>query len=223
MEEFHVAIDGPAGSGKTTVSKLLSKKLGFDYLDTGAMYRAIGVYLNSLNLKPDDVNEIEKALGKVRLEYRDGRIYLNGEDVEKFIRTPQAGILASNFAKLPVVRRYLTEMQRRICRGRKIIVDGRDIGTVVLPNAHLKIFLTASFEERVRRRMKELKEKGMNVTREEIEEEVRKRDTQDSERETAPLRRAEDAIEIDTTNLTIEEVVSRIENMILEKLGRKVS
>ena len=223
MEEFHVAIDGPAGSGKTTVSKLLSKKLGFDYLDTGAMYRAIGVYLNSLNLKPDDVNEIEKALGKVRLEYRDGRIYLNGEDVEKFIRTPQAGILASNFAKLPVVRRYLTEMQRRICRGRKIIVDGRDIGTVVLPNAHLKIFLTASFEERVRRRMKELKEKGMNVSREEIEEEVRKRDTQDSERETAPLRRAEDAIEIDTTNLTIEEVVSRIENMILEKLGRKVS
>jgi len=223
MEEFHVAIDGPAGSGKTTVSKLLSKKLGFDYLDTGAMYRAIGVYLNSLNLKPDDVNEIEKALGKVRLEYRDGKIYLNGEDVEKFIRTPQAGILASNFAKLPVVRRYLTEMQRRICRGRKIIVDGRDIGTVVLPNAHLKIFLTASFEERVRRRMKELKEKGMNVTREEIEEEVRKRDTQDSERETAPLRRAEDAIEIDTTNLTIEEVVSRIENMILEKLGRKVS
>jgi len=223
MEEFHVAIDGPAGSGKTTVSKLLSKKLGFDYLDTGAMYRAIGVYLNSLNLKPDDVNEIEKALGKVRLEYRDGRIYLNGEDVEKFIRTPQAGILASNFAKLPVVRRYLTEMQRRICRGRKIIVDGRDIGTVVLPNAHLKIFLTASFEERVRRRMKELKEKGMNVTREEIEEEVRKRDTQDSEREAAPLRRAEDAIEIDTTDLTIEEVVSRIENMILEKLGRKVS
>ncbi|MCD6267120.1 MAG: (d)CMP kinase [Thermotogaceae bacterium] len=223
MEEFHVAIDGPAGSGKTTVSKLLSKKLGFDYLDTGAMYRAIGVYLNSLNLKPDDVDEIEKALGKVRLEYRDGKIYLNGEDVEKFIRTPQAGILASNFAKLPVVRRYLTEMQRRICRGRKIIVDGRDIGTVVLPNAHLKIFLTASFEERVRRRMKELKEKGMNVSREEIEEEVRKRDTQDSERETAPLRRAEDAIEIDTTNLTIEEVVSRIENMILEKLGRKVS
>ncbi|OQX57349.1 MAG: (d)CMP kinase [Thermotogae bacterium] len=223
MEEFHVAIDGPAGSGKTTVSKLLSKKLGFDYLDTGAMYRAIGVYLNSLNLKPDDVDEIEKALGKVRLEYRDGKIYLNGEDVEKFIRTPQAGILASNFAKLPVVRRYLTEMQRKICRGRKIIVDGRDIGTVVLPNAHLKIFLTASFEERVRRRMKELKEKGMNVSREEIEEEVRKRDTQDSERETAPLRRAEDAIEIDTTNLTIEEVVSRIENMILEKLGRKVS
>jgi len=223
MEEFHVAIDGPAGSGKTTVSKLLSKKLGFDYLDTGAMYRAIGVYLNSLNLKPDDVDEIEKALGKVRLEYRDGKIYLNGEDVEKFIRTPQAGILASNFAKLPVVRRYLTEMQRRICRGRKIIVDGRDIGTVVLPNAHLKIFLTASFEERVRRRMKELKEKGMNVSREEIEEEVRKRDTQDSERETAPLRRAEDAIEIDTTNLTIEEVVSQIENMILEKLGRKVS
>ena len=223
MEEFHVAIDGPAGSGKTTVSKLLSKKLGFDYLDTGAMYRAIGVYLNSLNLKPDDVNEIEKALEKVGLEYKDGKIYLNGEDVEKFIRTPQAGILASNFAKLPVVRRYLTEMQRRICRGRKIIVDGRDIGTVVLPNAHLKIFLTASFEERVRRRMKELKEKGMNVTREEIEEEVRKRDTQDSERETAPLRRAEDAIEIDTTNLTIEEVVSRIENMILEKLGRKVS
>jgi len=223
MAEFHVAIDGPAGSGKTTVSKLLSKKLGFDYLDTGAMYRAIGVYLNSLNLKPDDVNEIEKALGKVRLEYRDGRIYLNGEDVEKFIRTPQAGILASNFAKLPVVRRYLTEMQRRICRGRKIIVDGRDIGTVVLPNAHLKIFLTASFEERVRRRMKELKEKGMNVSREEIEEEIRKRDTQDSERETAPLRRAEDAIEIDTTDLAIEEVVSRIENMILEKLGRKVS
>ena len=223
MEEFHVAIDGPAGSGKTTVSKLLSKKLGFDYLDTGAMYRAIGVYLNSLNLKPDDVNEIEKALEKVGLEYKDGKIYLNGEDVEKFIRTPQAGILASNFAKLPVVRRYLTEMQRRICRGRKIIVDGRDIGTVVLPNAHLKIFLTASFEERVRRRMKELKEKGMNVTREEIEEEVRKRDTQDSEREAAPLRRAEDAIEIDTTDLTIEEVVSRIENMILEKLGRKVS
>jgi len=223
MGEFHVAIDGPAGSGKTTVSKLLSKKLGFDYLDTGAMYRAIGVYLNSLNLKPDDVNEIEKALEKVGLEYKDGKIYLNGEDVEKFIRTPQAGILASNFAKLPVVRRYLTEMQRRICRGRKIIVDGRDIGTVVLPNAHLKIFLTASFEERVRRRMKELKEKGMNVSREEIEKEVRKRDTQDSERETAPLRRAEDAIEIDTTNLTIEEVVSRIENMILEKLGRKVS
>ena len=223
MEEFHVAIDGPAGSGKTTVSKLLSKRLGFDYLDTGAMYRAVGVYLNSLKLKPTDVDKIEKELEKVRLEYKDGKIYLNGKDVEKFIRTPQAGILASNFAKLPVVRKYLTEMQRKICKGRKIIVDGRDIGTVVLPNAHLKIFLTASFEERVRRRMKELEEKGMNVSREKIEEEIRKRDTQDTERETAPLRRAEDAIEIDTTNLTIEEVVSRIENMISEKLGRKVS
>jgi len=223
MEEFHVAIDGPAGAGKTTVSKLLSKKLGFDYLDTGAMYRAVGVYLNSLKLKPTDVDKIEKELEKVRLEYKDGKIYLNGKDVEKFIRTPQAGILASNFAKLPVVRKYLTEMQRKICKGRKIIVDGRDIGTVVLPNAHLKIFLTASFEERVRRRMKELEEKGMNVSREKIEEEIRKRDTQDTERETAPLRRAEDAIEIDTTNLTIEEVVSRIENMISEKLGRKVS
>ena len=223
MEEFHVAIDGPAGSGKTTVSKLLSKKLGFDYLDTGAMYRAVGVYLNSLKLKPTDIDKIEKELEKVRLEYKDGKIYLNGKDVEKFIRTPQAGILASNFAKLPVVRKYLTEMQRKICKGRKIIVDGRDIGTVVLPNAHLKIFLTASFEERVRRRMKELEEKGMNVSREKIEEEIRKRDTQDTEREMAPLRRAEDAIEIDTTNLTIEEVVSRIENMVLKKLGRKVS
>jgi (E)-4-hydroxy-3-methyl-but-2-enyl pyrophosphate reductase/cytidylate kinase len=223
MEKFHIAIDGPAGSGKTTVSKLLAKTLGFDYLDTGAMYRAIALFLDELGIPPDDVERIDEVLSKVKMGYKDGKLYLNGKEVnDEKIRTARAGILASDYAKVPVVRKHLTRLQREIANGRKMVVEGRDIGTVVLPDADLKIFLTASVEERARRRWRELREKGENISYEEVLEQLRKRDEQDSKRNVAPLKPADDAIVLDTTNLSVEEVVEKISNLVGEKNEMKV-
>ncbi len=203
-----VAIDGPAGSGKSTVAKLLSKKLGINYLDTGAMYRAVAFYLTSKGFSPAD--DITSELEKIDIEFKDGELYINGKKVSEEIRSPEAGKLASDFAKLPAVREKLTKIQRAICEKGSFVVDGRDIGTVVLPNADVKIFLTASFEERVKRRLNELQQKGINASVEEVEKEMRLRDAQDSSRSIAPLKPAQDAFIIDTTSMSVEEVLTRI-------------
>ncbi|MEN3009055.1 (d)CMP kinase [Pseudothermotoga sp.] len=206
MGSFLIAIDGPAGSGKSTIAKLLSEKLGFNHLDTGAMYRAVSVYLHSKGFKPGD--DLRDVLESIEIEYIDGQIYLNGKKVqEEDIRSAKAGQLASSFATLPEVRNKLTQLQRKICEKGNFVVEGRDIGTVVLPHAQVKIFLTASFEERVRRRLKELKQKGIELSFEEVAKQIEERDQRDSSRDLAPLRPAEDAVIIDTTCKSIAQVL----------------
>ena len=218
MEKFHIAIDGPAGSGKTTVAKALAERLGFDYLDTGAMYRAVALFLSGLKVREDDDEEIERVLSKVFFDYESGKLYINGKEIGEEIRSAEAGMLASKYARNAVVRRYLVKFQREIADDRKIVVEGRDIGTVVLPGADLKIFLKASIEERAKRRYKELVEKGEKVTYEEILRQLKKRDEQDSSREISPLKPADDAIVIDTTNMSIQEVVDEIVRLYMERV-----
>lgn len=170
---FQIAIDGPAASGKSTVARLLAEKLGFDHLNTGATYRAVAVYLHEKGLSPSSAEEeIENALKNLKIDYVNGRVYINGKDYTEKIQSPEAGVLASNFARLEVVRRHLVRIQREICDDKNIVVEGRDIGTVVLPNAHLKIFLTASLEARVERKLKEYQKRGLKVTKEEVEREL---------------------------------------------------
>ncbi len=219
MDRFHIAIDGPAGSGKTTVAKTLAKRLGFDYLDTGAMYRAVALFLNERGVSESDNESIEELLKNVKMDYKDGELYLNGKKVGEEIRTAEAGILASKYAKNPVVRKHLSRLQREIADNRKMVVEGRDIGTVVLPDADLKIFLTASVEERARRRYEELVKKGEKISYKEVLEQLKRRDEQDSKREVAPLKPAEDAVVIDTTKLTVDEVVDRIVELVRKIMG----
>ncbi len=217
MKEFLIAIDGPAGSGKSTVAKLVAEKLKMNYLDTGAMYRAVALYLHSKNLSPSD--DLSDALDHIKLNYKDGELYLNGTKVSEQIRSAQAGKLASDFAVNQTVRSKLTQLQKDICKGGMFVVEGRDIGTVVLPHAQVKIFLTASFEERVRRRLRELREKGINLTFEQVADQIRLRDEQDSKRSIAPMKPAEDAIIIDTTDKSIEQVTEEICQIALRRMA----
>ena len=217
---FQIAIDGPAASGKSTVARLLAEKLGFDHLNTGATYRAVAVYLHEKGLSPSSAEEeIENALKNLKIDYVNGRVYINGKDYTEKIQSPEAGGLASNFARLEVVRRHLVRIQREICDDKNIVVEGRDIGTVVLPNAHLKIFLTASLEARVERKLKEYQKRGLKVTKEEVERELISRDEQDSKRNVAPLKPAEDAVIIDTTSMSVEEVLDRILKLVRERMN----
>ncbi|MBC7122732.1 MAG: (d)CMP kinase [Pseudothermotoga sp.] len=213
MSNFLVAIDGPAGSGKSTIAKLLSERLGFNHLDTGAMYRAIGVYLDSKGFTPDNVPDEE--LEKIDMQYVNGELYLNGEKVrEEEIRSARAGQLASSFATVAKVREKLTQLQRKICENGNFVVEGRDIGTVVLPHAQVKIFLTASFDERVKRRAEELKSKGIELPLEEVARQIEERDKRDSSRDLAPLKPAQDAIVIDTTAKSVEQVLEEVIEII---------
>ena len=200
-----IAVDGPAGAGKSTVSKIVAARLGYTYIDTGAMYRAVAlkVFLTGKSVG-DAIKDVDIKLDE------SGKIFLDGRDVTKEIRTPEISRGASDVAKFGLVREKLTQLQRAMATQGKVIMDGRDIGTQVLPNADLKIFLTASVEERARRRFKELKEKNLAADFEQIKKEISLRDKQDSEREIAPLAQAEDAVLLDSTNLTIEEVVAEI-------------
>ena len=200
-----IAVDGPAGAGKSTVSKIVAAKLGYTYIDTGAMYRAVA--LKSSRSCEDLVDIIENT--EIELDDR-ARVFLDGVEVTKEIRTPEISKLASDVSKFPFVRKKLTELQRKMAMRGAVIMDGRDIGTQVLPNADLKIFLTASIDERARRRFEELQAKGQEVNFDAIKKEIALRDKQDSEREIAPLKQAEDAILIDSTNLTIDEVAGKI-------------
>ena len=218
MNRFIVAIDGPAGSGKSSISKLVAQKRKFIHLDTGAMYRA--VTLEALNRKIDLADEkCYDFLNDISIIYKDSKTYLNGVDVSKEIRSELVTANVSTVAKLKVVRDKMVFFQRESAKTGKVIVDGRDIGTVVLPNADLKIFLTASAEERAKRRFLENKEMVIDIDYETILKEIKERDYKDSNREIAPLKKASDAIELDTTKMTIAEVCNFIIKLIDERLN----
>ena len=205
-----IAIDGPAGAGKSTVSKIVAAKLNYTYIDTGAMYRAVGwKFLQSG--KSFSENVLQEIVSEIKIELdTSARVFVDKVEVTKEIRTPEVSRLASDVSKFGFVRKKLTDLQRKMAEVGKVIMDGRDIGTQVLPNADLKIFLTASLEERARRRFTELQEKNLSADFEQIKQEIFLRDKQDSEREIAPLKQADDAILLDTTNLSIEEVANKI-------------
>ena len=220
MKTINIAIDGPAGAGKSTIAKMVSKELGYIYVDTGALYRTIALYITENDFADEDIEaSLEKA--DVSLKFIDGtqRVFLGDRDVSDLIRTPEISMAASRTSAIPAVRDYLFETQQKIARENSVIMDGRDIGTVVLPNADVKIFLTASAEERANRRYKELSEKPDCPTYQEILDDIIKRDYQDMHRETAPLKQAEDAVLVDTTELNLEESAAAIVKIINEKIG----
>lgn len=214
MKKINIAIDGPAGAGKSTISRLLSKKLGYIHIDTGAMYRAVGLKVLRNNISSNDKDKIVEILGSTEIEIKllNGIqfIFLDGEDVTEKIRHPSVSMYASDVSKIKEVRERLVKMQQSLAKNKGVIMDGRDIGTHVLPDAELKIFLTATPEERAKRRYSELKEKGYEVDYYALLDEIKERDMNDTTREIAPLRVAEDAILVDSTNMTIEEVLQRI-------------
>jgi cytidylate kinase len=216
-----IAIDGPSGAGKSTIAKLLARRLGYTYIDTGALYRAIGWKAKQEGVDPANEAALAQLCGRVDIiiahEGGDQRVYVNGVDVTGSIRTPEMGMMASAVSKSPAVRSRLLSLQRKLGEHGGVVMDGRDIGTVVFPNADLKVFLDASCEERGRRRYRELREKGLDVDLATITEEIRTRDAQDSSREIAPLRRAPDAVSVDSSTMTIEEVVNAMLNAVAAK------
>lgn len=217
-----IAIDGPAGAGKSSIAKILAKRMGYIYVDTGALYRAVGYFVVSRNISTTDSAEVIKCLDliDVQLKYVDGqqRVFINEEDVTEKIRTAEISMAASNVSAIPKVREFLFDLQQDIAKTNNVVMDGRDIGTVVLPNADVKIFLTASPEERAKRRYKELIEKGQTVTFEEVLADVITRDHNDSTRATAPLKQADDAVLVDTSDLDFEQSVEALYN-IAKRIG----
>ncbi len=212
MKKKVVAIDGPSGAGKSTVAKAIAKKLGYFYLNTGAMYRAVALFLKEKGFNPGEKIPPE-IFNSVSLDFdNEGNIYLNGENVSGKILSPEISKLASDFSKYPEVRKFLTEQQRKIGSSRPSVLEGRDIGTVVFPDAEFKFYLDASPEERAKRRYEQLKEKNpdLQISLEEILKQQLERDRQDSSREIAPLKKADDAIYIDTTGMEIEDVIEKI-------------
>ena len=211
---FNIAIDGPAGAGKSTIAKLAASELSYIYVDTGAMYRAIGLYVYRKNVPEEDTNAIGETAKEteVSIRYIDGErhVYLNGEDVSEEIRKEHIGHMASVVGAVPAVREHLLSLQRQIAQENDIIMDGRDIGTHVLPDADVKIYLTASVEIRAKRRYKELVEKGVQCDLKEIEKDIEERDYRDMTRKIAPLKKAEDAILVDSSDMTLKEVVNTI-------------
>lgn len=222
---INVAIDGPAGAGKSTVARGAAKLLGFIYVDTGALYRTVALAAERKGALGND-DAVAAALDSldVRLKFEDGeqRVYLNGEDVSSLIRTPQISMAASAVSKIPRVREFLLDLQRSIAASNNVIMDGRDIATVVLPDADVKIFLFASPECRAERRYKELLEKGEKVSFEEVLKDVNERDYQDSHREIAPLKPAVDSVMADTTGNTLQESIDMIVSVIKEKINGRV-
>ena len=219
---IRVAIDGPGGAGKSSVAKAIAKNLGIIYVDTGALYRNIGYYMLRVGIDPKDKEAVASALGRFSLElkFEGGRqvILLNGEDVGDAIRTPEVSMAASDVSAIPEVRNHLLDIQRDTAKKNSVIMDGRDIGTVILPEAEVKIFLTASAEERAQRRFKELQAKGSTVSYQAVLDELIERDYNDSHREIAPLKPAEDSVLLDTTGISLEGQVEKIINIIKEKV-----
>ena len=217
-----VAFDGPAGAGKSTIAKTAAKRLGFIYVDTGALYRSIGYYVikqgKSLEVKEDIVSCLSSINIEIEFVDNEQHVILNGEDVNASIRTPEVSIAASKVSAVPEVREFLLGLQRDFAKKYNCIMDGRDIGTVVLPNAEVKIFLTASCEERANRRYKELIEKGEQVNYEDVLTDIQKRDYNDSHREIAPMKPAEDSVLVDSTGQTIEENVQAVIDVIKSKV-----
>ena len=209
-EIYRVAIDGPSGAGKSTIAKAVASALNIDYIDTGAMYRAVGYKMKKEGVDPADLPAVQAMLDATQIDFRSGDIYLDEEVVNDQIRTPEMSMMASVCSQIPAVREKLVEIQRGMGMRKSVIMDGRDIGTNVLKDAEYKIYLTASAEERARRRFLELQAKGENQSFEEVLQDIRDRDHNDMTRELNPLRKAEDAIEPDTTGLNIDQVVEEV-------------
>lgn len=225
MQKFIIAIDGPAASGKSTLAKYLADKLGYLYVDTGAMYRAITYFVLQKNIVDDEKAVIDAARNiNLSLKYKDGTtsVFINGNDVTDFIRSPEVNAKVSDVSKIKDVRIELVKLQQKFGEDNNLIVEGRDTTTVVFPNADLKIFLTADVKERAMRRYLEFKEKGVETSVEEVEKSIKNRDKIDSGRKVSPLTKAEDAIEIDTTNLTIQQEIDRIIERVENLTGKKI-
>lgn len=214
---YNIAIDGPAGAGKSTIAKRVAKELGYVYVDTGAMYRALAVFFLKQGLKPEDTDKIAEVVkeAEVNLQYEDGvqQVYLNGENVTAMLREEAVGNMASVSSAVKEVRAQLLELQRELARTKDVVMDGRDIGTNILPNADVKVYLTASVATRANRRYLELQEKGMACDLEKIAHDIEERDARDMSREIAPLKQAEDAVLVDSSDMTIDEVVNAIKSL----------
>ena len=213
MKKINIAIDGPSGAGKSTIAKQIAKNLGIIYLDTGALYRSIGFYCKDNNL--GTIPALKEIKIELLYQNQQQQILINGNNVMPFIRTSEVGLLASNVSKIPQVREFLLDLQRDIAKKQSVIMDGRDIGTVILKDADVKIFLTATKESRAKRRFLELSD----ITYEEVLSDIAKRDYQDENREIAPLKKADDAILVDTTKLDLEQSIEEISNIIMRKIG----
>lgn len=217
MKRRIITIDGPAGAGKTTISRLLAKRLGYVYVDTGALYRAVALAAASANCVEDE-DLLSDLFKEITLEFRNGqnglRLFMNGEDVSDRIRTPEITMLASRLSAKPVVRKYLLDIQRDMGKDGGVILEGRDMGTVVFPHAHVKFYLDAANEIRATRRYKELSDKGIKITRAEVAADMKKRDENDSTRSLSPLKPAEDAIRIDSSKMSIESVLETMKRYI---------
>ena len=220
---FNIAIDGPAGAGKSTIAKNVAKELSFIYVDTGAMYRAMALYLHRNGISADDPEKIAAGCGgaDISIEYRDGQqvVLLAGENVNAWLRTEEVSAMASKSSAVPRVRERLLQLQQELAATQNVVMDGRDIGTVVLPDAQVKICLTASVEVRAKRRYLEQKAKGEKVDLKEIEAEIAERDHRDMTREVAPLKLADDAVLVDSSDMTIDEVAQRILAIVKEKMA----
>lgn len=218
---INIAIDGPAGAGKSTIAKAVAKRLGMIYLDTGAMYRSVAYYVLEHGADVNDERAVEALLPGIEMDirYENGmqQIYVSGKNVTPYLREPHMSKAASDVSALPCVRYKMVELQREFAASHDVVLDGRDIGTFVLPDANCKFFMTASPEERAKRRFKELTEKGSVCTFEEVLADINKRDYNDSHRAVAPLKQAEDAVRIDTTDMSIEQVTERVERIVKEK------
>ena len=223
---IQIAIDGPSGAGKSTMARLLAQQLRFVYVDTGALYRAVGLFAQRAGVEEEEIEAILPMLNEIQIDiqYVDGnqRIFLGGEDVSEAVRTEKSGRYASAVSALPAVRQFLLGLQRRLAENQNVIMDGRDIGTVILPQAQVKIFLTASPEERARRRFAELRQKGQPADYDQVYQDLLERDQRDSRRTAAPLRPAADAVTLDATAYSLEETLERMKQIIGEKTGYAV-
>ena len=219
--KFIVAVDGPAGSGKGTITKIVGEKENLIYIDTGALYRCVTLSMVRKNVKLEELEKIQEILDTIDIEFKkeddQKKVYLNGEDVSKEIRESAVNKLVSQVSHIVIVREAITELSRKIAKGKQVIMEGRDIGTNVFPNADVKIYLDASSEERAKRRQKQNEEKGINIPFEEIVENIKFRDNNDKTSQVAPLKQAEDAIYIDSSDMTIEEVAEKVIEIINQK------
>ena len=219
---YNVAIDGPAGAGKSTIAKLVAKEKGYIYVDTGAMYRGLAIHFLDKGIQPQETEKVIEACkdAEVTIAYEDAvqHVYLNGKDISSRLRNEEVGNMASVTSAIPEVRKKLLELQQNLAKTQNVIMDGRDIGTCVLPHADVKVYLTASVETRAKRRYQELQEKGEDCNLEEIAHDIEERDRRDMTREIAPLKQAEDAVLVDSSDMTIDEVVTEIVAFARERM-----